>query len=419
MAKKLSLDCCGHRNIRLGVFEFFDEFEVRAGPRVRGKVSFLDSGAAADENSVMTRLVLENVSKGYAGPRREKVGAVFHLRLAVEDHEFLVIVGPSGCGKTTTLRLIAGLETPDEGTIRLDGTSLAGVAPRDRDVAMVFQNHALLPHLTVLENLGFGLMLRRFPKQEIARRVRAAADMLNLTPFLERKPPALSGGECQRVALGRALVRQPRVFLFDEPLSNLDAPMRLQLRAEITALRRRAGAMMIYVTHDQAEAMALADRGAVMKDGALQQTAAPMELYRRPANRFVAGFMGSPPMNFFQGRLAHTNGSIVFQGGTENKLVVPMESGLAPALRARLGQSVTLGLRPEHIGEADGGRVSAAVERVEAAGAETFVYCSSGGSPFVIRAPAARAAKSGDCLTLRFDMAQAHFFDPATGQALS
>src|SRR5580693_5248102 len=290
----------------------------------------------------MARLVLENVSKWFAGPRRENVGAVSRMQLSVEDHEFLVIVGPSGCGKTTTLRLIAGLETPDEGVIWLDGKSLAGVPPRDRDVAMVFQNHALLPHLTVFENLAFGLMLRRFPKDEIARRVRAAADMLSLTPLLERKPPALSGGECQRVALGRAMVRQPKVFLFDEPLSNLDAPMRLLLRGEIAALRRRAGAMMIYVTHDQAEAMALADRVAVMKDGALQQTSAPMELYCHPANRFVAGFIGSPPMNFFHGTLAQENGSIIFQGGNENKLSVPVEGEFAAKLPTDSGQTVTL-----------------------------------------------------------------------------
>ncbi len=367
----------------------------------------------------MARLVLENVSKRFVGPRRENVGAVSRIQLAVQDHEFLVIVGPSGCGKTTTLRLVAGLETPDEGVITLDGTSLAGVPPRDRDVAMVFQNHALLPHLTVFENLAFGLMLRRFPKEEIARRVRAAAEMLNLMTLLERKPPALSGGECQRVALGRAMVRQPKVFLFDEPLSNLDAPMRLQLRGEIAALRRRAGAMMIYVTHDQAEAMALADRVAVMKAGALQQTAAPMELYRRPVNRFVAGFMGSPPMNFFQGTLARNNGAITFQGGNENKLAVPLEGECAQSLPAHVGRTVTLGLRPEHIVEAGGGPVAAVVERVEAAGAENFTYCSSRGVTFVMRSPSSRAPKSGDALTLRFDMTQAHFFDPATGHTLA
>jgi multiple sugar transport system ATP-binding protein len=367
----------------------------------------------------MARLVLENVSKRFAGPRRENVGAVCRLHLAVQDHEFLVIVGPSGCGKTTTLRLIAGLEMPDEGTISLDGKPLAGVPPRDRDVAMVFQNHALLPHLTVFENLAFGLMLRRFPKEEIARRVREAADLLNLAGLLERKPTALSGGECQRVALGRALVRQPQVFLFDEPLSNLDAPMRLQLRAEIAALRRRAGAMMLYVTHDQAEAMALADRVAVMKDGALEQTAAPLELYRRPANRFVAGFMGSPPMNFFQGTLERRNGSVVFQGGNDNGLAIPLRVELAQTLQDRIGQPLTLGLRPEHIGEGVEGQVEAVVERVEVAGAENFSYCSSHGVAFVMRTSASRAARSGDGLALRFDMGHAHFFHPTTGLTLT
>jgi multiple sugar transport system ATP-binding protein len=368
----------------------------------------------------MARLVLENVSKRFAGPQRENVGAVSRLNLAIEDYEFLVIVGPSGCGKTTTLRLIAGLETPDEGTISLDGKSLAGVPPRDRDVAMVFQNHALLPHLTVSENLAFGLVLRKFPKDEIAKRVREAAEMLNLTSMLTRKPPALSGGECQRVALGRALVRQPKVFLFDEPLSNLDAPMRLQLRTEIVAVRRRAGAMMLYVTHDQAEAMALADRVAVMRNGTLEQTAAPLELYRRPANRFVAGFMGSPPMNFFQGTIARQNGIVIFQAGNAGKISVPLNATLAQTLQDRIGQSLTLGLRPENISEGNGaGHVPAAVERVEVAGVENFIYCASDGAPFVMRASATRMVKSGEPMALHFDMTEAHFFDPSTGRALS
>jgi multiple sugar transport system ATP-binding protein len=284
---------------------------------------------------------------------------------------------------------------------------------------MVFQNHALLPHLTVFENLAFGLRLRRVPREEMARRTLAAAEMLNLTALLERKPPALSGGECQRVALGRALARQPRVFLFDEPLSNLDAPLRLQLRGEIAALHRRAGAMMIYVTHDQAEAMALANRVAVMNEGALQQAGAPLEVYRHPASRFVAGFIGSPPMNFFDGTLAPENGAVVFRAGKDNGLVAPVEQG--PSLPARAGQRVTMGLRPEHIGALDTGDktgVAAVVEWVEAAGAENFIYCSSHGVSFVWRAPAACAAKSGDRLAVRFDMARAHFFDPATGRAM-
>ncbi len=359
-------------------------------------------------------LVLENVSKRFAGQRRQNVGAVSKLDLAVGDGEFLVIVGPSGCGKTTTLRLIAGLETPDEGNIWLKGRALAGVAPRDRDVAMVFQNHALLPHLTVSENLAFGLMLRRFPKEEIARRVRVAAEMLDLAAFLERKPTALSGGECQRVALGRALVRQPKVFLLDEPLSNLDAPMRLQLRAQIAAVHRRAGAMMIYVTHDQAEAMALADRVAVMKDGALQQVAAPLELYRRPANRFVAGFIGSPPMNFFEGTISQSNGNLAFQVGFEARL----GDVRARALQRFVNRRVTLGLRPEDIIEGANLGIPALVERVEATGVENIIYCSCNGASFVSRLPAARTPRRGDTLAFRFDMERAHFFDSQTGAAL-
>jgi multiple sugar transport system ATP-binding protein len=376
--------------------------------------SWLDSGSGSGKNTAMASLVLDNVSKSFIGARHENVGAVRQLSLTVAAGEFLAVVGPSGCGKTTTLRLIAGLETPDEGAIALDGKSLAGVPPKDRDVAMVFQHHALLPHLTVFENLAFGLMLRRTPKDEIAHRVRAAAEMLDLTLLLERKPPALSGGECQRVALGRALARRPRIFLFDEPLSNLDAPLRLQLRGEIAAVHRRVGAMMVYVTHDQAEAMALADRVAVMKGGALQQAAAPLELYRQPANRFVAGFIGSPPMNFFEGVASRDNGSVVFRG--EAGFALPVKAGEAQALEARLGQPVTLGLRPEHI--AEGGGVAALVERVEAAGAENLLYCAFNAARFVSRMPAGCAAHSGATVALRFDMEHAHFFDPGTGQAL-
>jgi multiple sugar transport system ATP-binding protein len=366
------------------------------------------------------RLILENVSKNFRGPRRENVGAVCQLNLSVEDREFLVIVGPSGCGKTTTLRLIAGLETPDAGEIRLDGKSLAGVPPKDRDVAMVFQNHALLPHLTVFDNMAFGLMLRRLPREEIARRVREAAAALHLEALLERKPPALSGGECQRAALGRALVRQPRVFLFDEPLSDLDAPMRLQLRAEIAAVRRRAGAMMVYVTHDQAEAMALADRIAVMKDGTLQQAGSPLDLYRHPANRFVAGFIGSPPMNFFEGRLESNGGALVFRAGTPPGLSVPLGPAMSAAWQTRVDQPVTLGLRPEHIAEApNGDGISATLERVEPGGAENLLYLSSGGLPLVWRSAADRPAREVENVALRFDMQHARFFDPATGCALT
>jgi multiple sugar transport system ATP-binding protein len=358
-------------------------------------------------------LVIDHVSKHFSGPRRQDVGAVSNLDLTVEDGEFLVIVGPSGCGKTTTMRLIAGLETPDSGAISLDGKSLAGVPPRDRDVAMVFQNHALLPHLTVFENLSFGLMLRRYPKEEITRRVRAAAEMLNLVPFLERKPPAMSGGECQRVALGRALVRQPRVFLFDEPLSNLDAPMRLQLRAEIAAVHRRVGAMMIYVTHDQAEAMALADRIAVMRDGTLQQVSAPMELYKRPANRFVAGFIGSPPMNFFEGTLTRKNGALIFQSAFE--VAINGNETIPPT---HMNHPIILGLRPEHIGRSETPAIAAQVDRVETTGVENLVYCACNGVPFVTRLPQTQPTNPGETIMLHFEMNEARFFDPQTGQSL-
>lgn len=375
--------------------------------------TFLDRLGKKNETQRMARVVFENVSKDFTGRQQERIGAVRDLNLTVADGELLVVVGPSGCGKTTTLRLLAGLENPDRGTVLLDGKSLAGVPPKDRDVAMMFQNHALLPHLTVFENMAFGLMLRKYPQSEIAARVQKAAEMLNLTGLLQRKPGELSGGECQRTALGRALVRQPKVFLLDEPLSNLDAPMRAQLRTEIAAVRRRAGATMIYVTHDQAEAMALADRVAVMRDGAVQQIATPLELYQRPANRFVAGFIGAPPMNFFPGTAAQNNGGAVFRGADGQ--VLPVHNGV---LTGKTGQPVILGLRPEHITPAKNdnpvGRIDAMVERVETTGAESLVYFNG----YIARAPANFSAKTGQSIALSFAMAEAHFFDAATGAAL-
>lgn len=372
----------------------------------------------------MGRLVLENVTKTFSGPHRQKIGAVRELNLTVEDGGLLVIVGPSGCGKTTTLRLIAGLETPDSGSISLDGQPLAGVAPKDRDVAMVFQDHALFPHLTVFENVALGLRLRKFPRAEIAARVKVAAELLGLTALLERRPAGLSGGECQRAALGRALVRQPRVFLLDEPLSNLDAPLRLQLRGEIARLRRRLRATMIFVTHDQAEALALADAVAVMKDGAVQQLAGPREIYRRPASRFVAGFIGSPPMNFFEGALLEKNGLLFFheREGPGPRFSVPLPENLSGGLRARAGREVTLGLRPEHIVPASAGNggdaVRAALERIEPAGAESLFYLSTGSHAFIVRGPEGGFPKTPDALMLHFDMEHARFFDPATGAAI-
>jgi multiple sugar transport system ATP-binding protein len=272
----------------------------------------------------------------------------------------------------------------------------------------------LLPHLTVSENLGFGLMLRHFSKEEIGRSVRQAAELLNLSPLLERKPPALSGGECQRVALGRALVRQPKVFLFDEPLSNLDTPMRLQLRGEIASVHRRVGAMMIYVTHDQSEAMALADRVAVMRNGVLQQIAAPLEIYRHPANQFVAGFIGSPPMNFFGGIITRNNRELVFRGAFE----IALPDTRSKTMQPYIDRPAILGVRPEHISEAAAPGVSALVERVEPTGPENLSYCSSNGAVFIMRLPASRLAKAGEQLSLGFDMANAHFFNSQTGAAI-
>ena len=373
----------------------------------------------------MGRLVLENVTKTFCGPRGQRTAAVRELSLKAEDGELLAIVGPSGCGKTTTLRLIAGLETPDGGSILLDSQPLAGVLPKDRDVAMVFQDHALFPHLTVFENMALGLMLRKFPRAEIGIRVNAAAEMLGLAALLERRPGELSGGECQRVALGRALARHPKVFLLDEPLSNLDAPLRLQLRGEIARLRRRLGATMVFVTHDQAEALALADAVAVMKDGAVQQLAPPREVYSRPASRFVAGFIGSPPMNFFEGALAELNGVLVFheRAGREPSFSIPLDGNRSGGLREYAGRAITLGLRPEHIVLAAPGigknMVRAALERIEPAGAESLLYFSSGSHAFIERGPGDDFPKIPDALALHFKMEHARFFDPATGAAIA
>ena len=365
----------------------------------------------------------QNVTREFSGPRRERVLALNGFNLEARPGELLVIVGPSGCGKTTALRLLAGLDVPDRGSIFLDGQSLAGVEPRDRDLAMVFQHHALLPHLTVWQNMAFGLTLRKFPAAEITARVGRAAEMLGLTALLERRPGAISGGERQRAALGRALARQPKVFLFDEPLSHLDAPARLQLRGEIAALRRRLGATMLFVTHDQAEALALADRLAVMRQGAVEQAAPPEEIYRRPASRFVAGFIGAPAMNFFEGTLAPENGALWFRGGGVGEgLAVAIDLAALPGAVACSNKPVTLGLRPEHILEATGSngalRVEAVIERTELTGPERLVYLRCGAVSFVGRWPASHPARAGDAVAVEFPPAQAHLFDGETGRAI-
>ena len=330
----------------------------------------------------MATVVFDKVCKVYT---RGETPAVDRFSLEVADGEFLVLVGPSGCGKSTTLRMVAGLELPTSGRIILGGRDVTTFPPKDRDIAMVFQNYALYPHMTVRENLSFALKLRHVPKDEIVRRTEAAAETLGLTPYMERLPKALSGGQRQRVALGRAIVREPAVFLFDEPLSNLDAKMRVEMRAEIIRLHNRLGATMIYVTHDQIEAMTMGERIVVMSAGRIQQVAPPLEVYERPANPFVAGFIGTPPMN-------------LFPAGT-------------------LDPVKTVGLRPEHIAiasegaGADGAAIAAKVDFVEPLGSETLVHVLvGGGHPAIVRVPGFAACRAGDGLRLLPDMSKAVFF---------
>jgi multiple sugar transport system ATP-binding protein len=341
--------------------------------------------------------------------------------LTVEDRQFVVLVGPSGCGKSTTLRMIAGLETITSGEIHIGGRLVNDVAPRDRDIAMVFQNYALYPHMTVYKNMAFALKLRGTPRAEIDRRVGEAAAILGLTDYLDRKPAALSGGQRQRVALGRAIVRQPQVFLFDEPLSNLDARMRVQMRAELARLHRQLRATMIYVTHDQVEAMTLGDRVVVMNEGVVQQVDAPLDLYDRPANRFVAGFIGSPPMNLIEGELASHGRDLHFAAGA---LRLTLADWQRRALEASGLKRVTLGIRPEHIDVVAGpaptpGRaaIEGIVDVVEPMGAETYLYFNAGEVQLRARvAPHAPLAPAGAPQPFWLALDHAHWFHPETGR---
>ena len=368
----------------------------------------------------MARVVIENLCKSFPGSRKaDPVWAVRDLSLDIADGEFLVLVGPSGCGKSTTLRLVAGLEDITSGIIRIGDQVVNDIEPKDRDIAMVFQNYALYPHMTVYENMAFGLQLRKLPRDEIRSRVAAAATMLGLDGLLDRLPKALSGGQRQRVALGRAIVRQPKVFLFDEPLSNLDAQMRLQMRTELAKLHHQLKATMIYVTHDQAEAMTLGDRIVVMKDGLLQQAADPVTLYQRPSNRFVASFIGSPPMNFFPGNRVQSEAKEWFVQTDSTGEFSPFRFALdaAPSIR----REVVLGLRPEHLSDHPGeGTVvlEGRIELVELMGAETFVHLSRGTERFVARVPFLVRRTIGERLTLYADVRHACFFDPVSGLAI-
>ena len=356
---------------------------------------------------------LVGLGKSYGGG----APAVSDVSLAIAEGELLVLVGPSGCGKSTLLRMIAGLESATGGEIRIGGRVVNDVAPRDRDIAMVFQNYALYPHMTVFENLAFGLQRRKTPKPEVERRVREAAQMLDIERYLERRPRELSGGERQRVALGRAMVRHPRVFLFDEPLSNLDARLRVQMRVEIKRLHQRVGATMIYVTHDQIEAMTLGDRIAVLRGGALQQVADPFTLYERPANQFVAGFIGSPPINLF-GATVRASGPAAL---TVGEIEIALPGPLAAALEGRRGRTVTVGIRPEDLTLEPAGPGSAIPARVDVAeplGNEVLVYWSTAAGTLISRVPGSRAPEAGSNARLHVAAAKLHLFDPETERAL-
>jgi multiple sugar transport system ATP-binding protein len=379
----------------------------------------------------MARVILDHLGKVFRGATGEAIRAVSDLCLTIEDKEFFVLVGPSGCGKTTTLRLIAGLEDATHGTISIAGQIINNLPPKERDIAMVFQNYALYPHKTVYENLAFPLILRHFPREAIRDTVCEVAEILELTPCLERLPRGLSGGQRQRVALGRAMVRRPKVFLFDEPLANLDLPTRAQMRLELSRLHQRLNATMIYVTHDQAEAMTMGGRMAVMQAGQVQQVAAPLTIYRQPANLFVAAFVGFPPMNLLSGVL-ETAGEQVFFRPAPNppadslggfRLAIPT-CQIAP-LASHAGKPVILGIRPEHLtlrgslgaGPADAS-VEAIIDRAESPGADTFYHLRAASYSFVARLNCGLQAAPGTQVSVAFDLTQARFFDPHSGHAL-
>jgi multiple sugar transport system ATP-binding protein len=397
----------------------------------------------------MAEIVLEEVSKVYGGG----TPAISDLNLDVKDGEFMVLVGPSGCGKTTALRMVAGLESISEGTIKIDDRVVNTVPPKERDIAMVFQNYALYPHMTVYDNMGFGLKLRKLPKEEIDRRVREAAGILGLEEFLTRKPKALSGGQRQRVAMGRAIVREPKAFLMDEPLSNLDAKLRVQMRSEISRIQDEIGVTTLYVTHDQVEAMTMGDRVAVLRKGVLQQVDTPQFLYDHPRNLFVAGFIGSPAMNMVEADLVRTDGSAAVEFGGL-RLEMPEEVlGERPDLRGYEGKRVVLGLRPEDMEDAtlvsevpSSRRIQATVHLREALGADVLVHFAisappvltedarelatdvgqealldaeararAGQSTFLARLSPRTTGREGEPIELAVDVTRFHFFDPETG----
>ncbi len=372
--------------------------------------------------SFMSSVSLKHIYKVYAGG----VTAVSDFTLDIEDKEFIVLVGPSGCGKSTTLRMVAGLEEISDGELFIGDTLVNDVAPKDRDIAMVFQNYALYPHMTVYDNMAFGLKLRKTPKDEIKRRVEEAARILDIGYLLNRKPKALSGGQRQRVALGRAIVREPKVFLMDEPLSNLDAKLRVAMRTEITKLHQRLQTTFIYVTHDQTEAMTMGSRIVIMKDGFIQQVDTPQNNYDYPANKFVAGFIGSPQMNFFDVRLEKENGKVVALFG-DSKIVVPAEKIAKFKDESYIGKEVTMGIRPEDIDDAPefvaahpDSQIAVHVEVTELMGAETYLYFTTSGKDenVIARVDPRTKTKTGDDTKVAMDTARLHFFDKETEETL-
>jgi len=379
----------------------------------------------------MASLSLRNVYKRYQGG----VVAVSDFNLEIQDKEFIILVGPSGCGKSTTLRMIAGLEEISDGEIYIEDRLVNDVTPKDRDIAMVFQNYALYPHMTVFDNMAFGLKLRKTPKDEIKRRVEEAARILDITHLLERKPKALSGGQRQRVALGRAIVREPKVFLLDEPLSNLDAKLRAQMRTEISKLHQRLGTTFIYVTHDQTEAMTMGTRIVVMKSGLVQQVDTPNNLYTKPCNVFVAGFIGSPQMNFIESKLLKEGDDFFVEFGSEDtktragvkfKLKLPASKNKDDCLVPYIDKEVIVGIRPEHvhnepelIAANPDGVVEADLEVSELMGAETYLYLNSEGYPLIARVSPDSKDRPGDRITVAMETAKMHIFDKDTEMTIT
>ncbi|MDR0316008.1 MAG: sn-glycerol-3-phosphate ABC transporter ATP-binding protein UgpC [Treponema sp.] len=355
----------------------------------------------------MAKVELKNIGKVYDGGVR----AVENANIVVEDKEFVVLVGPSGCGKSTTLRMVAGLEDITEGELYIDGELMNDVPPKDRNIAMVFQNYALYPHMSVYENMAFGLRIKKVPKDEIDKRVHEAARILDIEKFLDRKPKALSGGQRQRVAVGRAIVRNPKVFLFDEPLSNLDAKLRVQMRAELSDLHLRLNATMIYVTHDQVEAMTMANKIVVMKDGWVQQIGSPLYLYNHPCNKFVAGFIGSPPMNFLTVRVREEGGSFMLDEGS---FKIKADPSHVEYLKKYVGKEIFFGIRPEDMVYAKAGTensFSVKVTVVEPLGADIHLWLTTATQPMVARTEPHHTFKVGDTANFVPRMEKARYFD--------